>query len=85
MHAHGPYLAQDVEDSIARAQALLKAKALGRYDAALKLAITGAEADDIDRARKLASTPVDVAEAVAPTLTKRVSSLNRTRQLTGQL
>ncbi|KAL1522102.1 hypothetical protein AB1Y20_021745 [Prymnesium parvum] len=44
---------QDLDDSIARVDEMLRLKASGRYDEALKLAILKREAEDINSARKV--------------------------------
>ena len=64
---------EDIEDSIMRVDEMLKLKAAGRFDEALKLAVLKKEAEDISEARKLAGK----AEVVLPS--------GRQRQFTGQL
>mmetsp|Transcript_38317 Transcript_38317/g.112186 ORF Transcript_38317/g.112186 Transcript_38317/m.112186 type:complete len:94 (+) Transcript_38317:404-685(+) len=83
---------QDIDDSIARVDEMLKLKATGRFDDALKLAVLSEEAEDIDRERKAkaaADAPAPPAPSAAPPAafksgTSR-TSLTRTRQLTGDL
>merc|ERR1712196_41133 len=43
---------QDITDSIERVDLMLKLKAEGRFDEALRLAVLTREADDINRARR---------------------------------